>query len=101
MQVMILEKSGDGWWRGQYGNKVAFDQNSIKVFLKSLRLPGRVVSVELHAGGDRRPTHLLHGGERPRRHGETSPWQSSAVWNNMLLSVLCFVFTNRQIILLL
>ena len=24
IQVMILEKSGDGWWRGQYGNKVAF-----------------------------------------------------------------------------
>ena len=23
-QVMILEKSGDGWWRGQYGNKVFF-----------------------------------------------------------------------------
>ena len=21
-RVMILEKSGDGWWRGQYGNKV-------------------------------------------------------------------------------
>ena len=22
-RVMILEKSGDGWWRGQYGNKVS------------------------------------------------------------------------------
>ena len=21
---MILEKSGDGWWRGQYGNKVGW-----------------------------------------------------------------------------
>ena len=23
-RVMILEKSGDGWWRGQYGNKVGW-----------------------------------------------------------------------------
>ena len=23
-RVMILEKSGDGWWRGQYGNKVGY-----------------------------------------------------------------------------
>ena len=38
MQVMILEKSGDGWWRGQYGNKVAFDQNLLEVFLKSASL---------------------------------------------------------------
>ena len=23
-RVMILEKSGDGWWRGQYGNKIGW-----------------------------------------------------------------------------
>jgi hypothetical protein len=23
---MILEKSGDGWWRGQYGNKVRIEK---------------------------------------------------------------------------
>merc|ERR1719219_973329 len=23
-RILILEKSGDGWWRGQYGNKVGW-----------------------------------------------------------------------------
>ena len=53
IQVMILEKSGDGWWRGQYGNKVAFHLlTNLEVFLKSAQLPGRVVSIELHTRGD-------------------------------------------------
>lgn len=23
-RILILEKSGDGWWRGQYGNKIGW-----------------------------------------------------------------------------
>ena len=34
-RVMILEKSGDGWWRGQYGNKVT----SVIVVSKDTCLP--------------------------------------------------------------
>ena len=67
-QVMILEKSGDGWWRGQYGNKVREQvQNQNHTLTSSF--PGGVVPVKLHPGGDRRPPHLLHGRERSRRHG--------------------------------
>ena len=46
IQVMILEKSGDGWWRGQYGNKVAshpirwsaLAKTNPEVFFKSMQL---------------------------------------------------------------
>ena len=46
IQVMILEKSGDGWWRGQYGNKVAshpicwsaLAKTNPEVFFKSTQL---------------------------------------------------------------
>ena len=34
-RVMILEKSGDGWWRGQYGNKVSFSFSVGRVKLTS------------------------------------------------------------------
>ena len=79
IQVMILEKSGDGWWRGQYGNKVAshpirwsaLAKTNPEVFFKSMQLPGWVVPIKLHARGNWRSAHLLYGWERPRRHGET------------------------------
>ena len=65
---MILEKSGDGWWRGQYGNKVR-EQIQNKNLTLTSSFPGGVVPVKLHPGGDRWPPHLLHGRERSRRHG--------------------------------
>merc|ERR1719204_695991 len=39
-RVMILEKSGDGWWRGQYGNKIGwFPSNDTQLsFSKGDRL---------------------------------------------------------------
>ena len=105
IQVMILEKSGDGWWRGQYGNKVAFHLlSNLEVILKSGQFPGRVVSIQLHTRGDWRPAHLLYGWERPRRHGETLPFQLTAVvcnyhslvdWNEpiiVLLQVALYAF---------
>ena len=34
-RVMILEKSGDGWWRGQYGNKVGRQSNTPTILLRT------------------------------------------------------------------
>ena len=81
-QVMILEKSGDGWWRGQYGNKVREQIQNWNLTLTS-SLPGWVVPLKLHPGGDRWPPHLLHGRERSRRHGTIpySPFGSYEAMN--------------------
>ena len=35
-RVMILEKSGDGWWRGQYGNKVSSNTLNNPQYTESL-----------------------------------------------------------------
>ena len=37
-RVMILEKSGDGWWRGQYGNKVTISTSVIIVSIDTCLL---------------------------------------------------------------
>ncbi len=38
---------------------------------------GGLVPLQLHPGGDRRPAHLLHGGERHGRHGGALPLQGA------------------------
>ena len=45
--------------------------------LNCVRCSGWLVSVELHAGGDWWPAHLLHGGERAWHYGRPLPVQGT------------------------
>lgn len=58
-----------------YCSEVCSDCGSFSQLAVSVA--GGLVPLQLHAGGDRRSAHLLHGGERPGRHGGPLPLQGA------------------------
>ena len=92
-QVMILEKSGDGWWRGQYGNKVFFywplfffiGQYGNKV---PATKPILAYSLNLRSAGFHRITHKRKSTTRTptawQRTSSTSWWNSNFPSNFLL-----------------